>query len=185
MDQGDTAPADHAHGGLCKLGDPEATPAPLLCPITSRTYTKGYGQDKDSSVWGLPPYDEKKGCSGLQFDFGNRMPDGPSCAAVVVADKVGNRNVSRPLRLCIEKGLTKVCDRAIYRERSINPPFFAYTNPNQPFDPAKVPNCTGTATKDKMGKWQVDAQKPCRSGAKLNTGDVLDHFPAGELQVIQ
>jgi hypothetical protein len=43
-------------------------------------------------------------CGGTQFDtIGNNISDGWACLAVVAKDKLGNKSVSRPIRVCIDK----------------------------------------------------------------------------------
>ena len=41
-------------------------------------------------------------CTGSQIDFRNLAPDGWLCVAAAATDDVGNRGVSRPIRLCLD-----------------------------------------------------------------------------------
>jgi hypothetical protein len=40
-------------------------------------------------------------CAGHQFDASNNLKDGWTCLAVVASDKLGNKQVSRPIRICV------------------------------------------------------------------------------------
>lgn len=40
-------------------------------------------------------------CAGRQFDASNNLKDGWACLAVAAADKLGNSQVSRPIRICV------------------------------------------------------------------------------------
>jgi hypothetical protein len=74
------------------------------------------------------------GCMGLPFDFSaNGISDGWACAAVEAKDKLGNRGVSPPIRLWVDKSWNA--------NKSV--PVSAATA-------ATAPHCTGTM--DKTGK---------------------------------
>jgi hypothetical protein len=79
---------------------------------------------------------------GRQFDaLANHVNDGWVCVAVQVSDKLGNTQVSRPLRVCIDKdGMGGECS----------------TNK------APMPDCTGTQTTSKPNV-VVDGSKPCKA----------------------
>jgi hypothetical protein len=79
---------------------------------------------------------------GRQFDgLANHVSDGWICLAVAVADHLGNLQVSRPLRVCVDKdGKGGECDPA--------------TRP-------AMPDCTGTQTTSKPNV-TVDPAKPCK-----------------------
>ena len=53
-------------------------------------------------------------CQGTQFDAGY-LPDGWFCVAVEAEDAVGNRAISKPLHLCLDKGWTdpSVCKQSL------------------------------------------------------------------------
>lgn len=95
---------------VCKMtvGIPGAKNGPpQLCINNSLTIVKTYWFNfAEPSIYGIPPFTKPpaENCFGLQFDAGNRgLPEGETlCAAVVAYDKVGNRSVSAPLRLCME-----------------------------------------------------------------------------------
>jgi hypothetical protein len=40
-------------------------------------------------------------CGGRQFDASNGLHDGWACVAVEASDKLGNKQVSRPIRICV------------------------------------------------------------------------------------
>ena len=40
-------------------------------------------------------------CAGHQFDASNNLKDGWACLAAVASDKMGNKQVSRPIRICV------------------------------------------------------------------------------------
>lgn len=123
----EATPGDDSAAGLCTPGN-VLTSAGELCSTTYNqakaryrfsgggTEAKGnvttinmfYTPDKmsSSSVWGLPPYEQRPSlqCGGTQFDaLANNISDGWACLAVVAQDKLGNSQVSRPLRVCIDK----------------------------------------------------------------------------------
>jgi hypothetical protein len=60
-------------------------------------------------VFTLPPTDGKS-CVGLQLDSLNVLPEGPYCVALRGSDTVGNRNVARPLRVCINRTGGTACN---------------------------------------------------------------------------
>jgi hypothetical protein len=59
------------------------------------------------SIWSLPPVGSGAAnalCGGTQLDaLANFLTDGWACFAIRAQDKLGNKQVSRPLRLCIDK----------------------------------------------------------------------------------
>jgi hypothetical protein len=79
-------------------------------------------------------------CVGRQFDgLANHINDGWVCLAVAVSDKLGNTQVSRPLRVCLDKdGDGKECGA----------------------NAAPMPDCTGTQTMSKP-MVAVDSTKHC------------------------
>jgi hypothetical protein len=85
------------------------TMAPLsVCDGSSLTFILPYLESQsEPAIWGIPPLAAPpfSDCLGLPFDAGNKgLPAGRTlCVAVVATDKVGNRNVSEPLRICMEK----------------------------------------------------------------------------------
>lgn len=97
--------------GLLPVGDPNTVmPPPLICfnDLTIHlSYTNASKGMPEPSIWSIPPIGNAPGqlCEGVQFDAANsKLPEGPLCAAVVAYDVAGNRNVSRPLRLCYDNG---------------------------------------------------------------------------------
>lgn len=53
-------------------------------------------------IWTIGPVTTRE-CAGLQLDSLNVLPEGAYCVAVRAADMAGNRNISKPLRICIER----------------------------------------------------------------------------------
>jgi len=90
----------HESGVLCSGSDKD--PPPSLCATTSLTYTIGYSASLLPSIWTLAPVlSDGLHCVGNQFDAANSLTDGWACVAVEAADKMGNKQVSRPIRVCI------------------------------------------------------------------------------------
>lgn len=111
--------ADFSEGppdNVCNpIGIPGAKNAPPpLCIRNSLTVVKTYWFNfVEPSIYSIPPFPKppSETCMGLQFDAGNKgLPEGVTlCAAIVAYDKVGNRSVSAPLRLCMEKSPGTKC----------------------------------------------------------------------------
>jgi hypothetical protein len=86
-----------------------SSPPNTLCATTysplkqaSMTYSLGYSSGLPA-IWTLAPIiNDKLQCAGRQFDSANNLKDGWACVAVVAADKLGNKQVSRPIRICVE-----------------------------------------------------------------------------------
>jgi hypothetical protein len=91
------------------------------------TVNMWYTGDRAPSLWGIPPYEyglRNLLCGGTQFDaLANNIQDGWACVAVMAQDKLGNAQVSRPLRVCIDKdGRGNECPhKAIARVRATTP----------------------------------------------------------------
>src|ERR1039457_4303656 len=67
------------------------------------TYLMAYASQLSlPSIWTIPPiiYDGLQ-CAGRQFDASNNLHDGWACVAVEASDKLGNKQVSRPIRICV------------------------------------------------------------------------------------
>ena len=60
--------------------------------------------DRQPAIWTVgPAVDDGVQCAGRQFDaFANNISDGWACLAVQATDGLGNMQVSRPLRVCID-----------------------------------------------------------------------------------
>jgi hypothetical protein len=75
------------------------------------TLVLGYGgggsTTKLSSIWTIPKQESGAAnplCGGTQLDtLANFVNDGWACLALFTSDKLGNKQVSRPFRLCIDK----------------------------------------------------------------------------------
>jgi len=93
--------ADFTHEtGLLSSGSDPKAPDPL-CVTTNLTYTIGYSASLPS-IWTIAPVlTDGLHCVGNQFDASNSLKDGWACVAVEAADKMGNKQVSRPIRVCI------------------------------------------------------------------------------------
>lgn len=85
----------------------QENPPGALCATTfsaekgrSMTYSMKY--EGGPSIWTIPPIvSDKLQCAGRQFDASNNLGDGWACVAVVAADGLGNKQVSRPIRVCV------------------------------------------------------------------------------------
>jgi hypothetical protein len=57
------------------------------------------------AIWTVPPaVEDRLQCAGRQFDaLANNVNDGWACLAVSATDRLGSQQVSRPLRVCIDK----------------------------------------------------------------------------------
>ena len=98
----------------CPTGSASTPPDPLcsadLCnPLkgvpawpSCLTYSMSYLVTDAQAIWSLGPVtDDKLQCAGRQFDASNNLHDGWACVAAVAADTLGNKQVSRPLRICV------------------------------------------------------------------------------------
>jgi hypothetical protein len=124
----------------CGQGTAGVAPDPL-CGTSGLTTTMAYLTLSTPAIYTIPPIiNDKLWNLGRQFDaLGNHLNDGWVCLAVAVADKLGNLQVSRPLRICVDKdGQGDECGA------------------NRP----APPDCTGTLTATQP-KPVVDATKHC------------------------
>jgi hypothetical protein len=103
-------------GSLCSGAD--ANPPNPLCITTYSalkheylTYLLGYSGGGLPSIWTIGPIvGDSLQCAGRQFDASNNLNDGWACLAVEAADKLGNKQVSRPIRVCVAaKTDSKAC----------------------------------------------------------------------------
>jgi hypothetical protein len=93
-----TGDFSHESGVACSGSEDRPLP---LCGTTSLTYTLGYSAALPS-IWTIAPVvADGLHCVGNQFDASNSLKDGWACVAVEAADKMGNKQVSRPIRVCI------------------------------------------------------------------------------------
>jgi hypothetical protein len=93
-------------GSSCS-GSDQATPDPF-CKTTYSlikhkymTYSLG-SKSGIPSIWTLGPVvGDGIQCAGRQFDSSNNLHDGFACVAAVASDRLGNKQVSRPIRMCV------------------------------------------------------------------------------------
>ncbi len=87
----------------CVPGTDATHPDPL-CYTTDLTMAIPYTTGSEPAIWTLAPVvPSGLQCVGNQFDaFANNVHDGWSCMAVRAADKLGNVQVSRVLRVCVD-----------------------------------------------------------------------------------
>lgn len=106
-------------GSSCSAGG-ESSVKPL-CATTysplkgqSMTYSLGYNASNAPAIWTLGPIvSDSLQCAGRQFDASNNLKDGWACIAVKAADTLGNMQVSRPIRICIQaEPNSKACSAA-------------------------------------------------------------------------
>jgi hypothetical protein len=112
-----------------QLGDPAGVAPLALCSFSSpMTFVISADDGVTPVIYTVPPVvNNPFDCVGFQFDSLNRMPEGPACFAVVARDNAGNHLVSKPLRVCIDRG-------------------GGQCNPGT-WPPTTLPNCTGTYDK--------------------------------------
>jgi hypothetical protein len=127
-------------GAPCLSGSDAKPPEPL-CLTTNLSQAIAYSSPALPAIYTVPPVVPGGQCVGRQFDaLGNNVADGWICLAVAVSDKLGNSQVSRPLRVCIDKdGVGGECGAS-------KPP---------------MPDCTGTQTMSKPNV-VIDTAKPCK-----------------------
>jgi hypothetical protein len=98
----------HEPGSACSGTDSSSPKA--LCDSTysvlkgqAMTYSLAYAvQLSLPSIWTIPPIvSDGIQCAGRQFDASNNLHDGWACVAVEASDKLGNKQVSRPIRICV------------------------------------------------------------------------------------
>jgi hypothetical protein len=143
-------------------GDMSSMPPVPLCLVTDLSFAMSYTIGADPSIWTLPPViADKVDCQGLQLDALNDLPDGPICVAVRAQDVAGNHNVSKALRLCVDRFGKGACDLNVYHPHGPN------------MDNSKLPDtCTGSV--DNMGKVN---QTRCNAGVLRNDGKLVDAYP--------
>ena len=98
----------HEPGSACSGND--ANPPKPLCDTTyspmkdqDQTYLLPYAvQFSQPAIWTIPPIiNDGLQCAGRQFDTSNNLHDGWACVAVEASDNLGNKQVSRPIRICV------------------------------------------------------------------------------------
>ena len=97
----------HQPGVSCSGSDANS-PDPLCTTTYSKlknqymTYSIPYSYDDLSAIWTIQPIAGSAWqCGGRQFDAANNLHDGWACVAVEASDKLGNKQVSRPIRICV------------------------------------------------------------------------------------
>ena len=128
----------YAVPGYCKPGG-QPNPPDTLCDTTPMTLALGYSNNLPA-IWTLPPVMTGVDCTGLQFDtLANHIGDGWICVAAAFVDGTGNRQVTAPLRLCVNQAGGMTCP-----------------------DSNPMPNCTGTLDPT-TGTVSATACNPVRS----------------------
>jgi hypothetical protein len=125
------------HPSFCDAwGEAEEPPEPL-CKTVNATIAIHYTVSKEPSIYTIPPIGSCPKCMGLPFDFlANTIDDGWACVAAVAKDKLGNRGISPPIRLYVQK---------------------KWVRTQKTSGPAGEPSCTGT--KDASG---TVTNTPCK-----------------------
>jgi hypothetical protein len=149
----DFPPTTDSNGTLvsyppCEQGTADKAPEPICdTSLLSVTIPSNVALNIPATYTVPPVIADKKWNLGRQFDaLGNHVTDGWICLAVAAADKLGNLQVSRPIRVCVDKdGMGNEC------------------GPSRP----PPPNCTGTLTA-LQPKVVVDVSKPCLPWALYN-----------------
>jgi hypothetical protein len=119
-------------GTACVDDDP---PLPLAPNAGDNTFTASLNApDGTPAVYAIIPVEADRQsvlALGDELDFGNDIPEGWVCLAVAASDKIGNKGVSAPLRVCLCRSWTPGGD--ICPACSFLP------------DVSSAPDCTGTA----------------------------------------
>jgi hypothetical protein len=136
----DYTPSTPPPGAPCVSGIDMKAPDPL-CLTTDLSQAIYYSAAILPAIYTIPPVLSGGQCVGRQFDnLANHVNDGWICLAVQVSDKLGNTQVSRPIRVCVDKdGMGGECGAS-------KPP---------------MPDCTGTQTQSKPDVI-IDKTKPCK-----------------------
>jgi len=87
----------------CTVGT-ASTPPDSLCFTTDLSIAIPYTFAKEPAIWSpAPVIPAGLQCVGNQFDaYANNIRDGWACMAVRAADKLGNQQVSRVVRVCVD-----------------------------------------------------------------------------------
>jgi len=105
-----TGAADFTHEPSSACSGRDQNPPKPLCDTTyslmkdqAQTYLLAYAvQLGQPAIWTVPPIiNDGLQCAGRQFDTSNNLHDGWACVAVEASDKLGNKQVSRPIRICV------------------------------------------------------------------------------------
>lgn len=133
----DFTPSDLPAGAPCGPGDESKPPEPL-CWTTALPVAIPYGIGKLPSIWTIPPVlGDQVQCLGRQFDrVANHFQPGWICLAVVAADKLGNMQVSRPMRLCIGNSCPEPAPDCTGTQTAVGPP--PVVDANRPCKPWRV-----------------------------------------------
>lgn len=80
-------------------------PSPISLHSSAMSFVMSYAVSTLPAIWTLPPIvNNKLQCAGRQLDaLGSNVTDGWVCLAVAAADALGNMQVSRVLRVCVDK----------------------------------------------------------------------------------
>jgi hypothetical protein len=82
----------------------DTTATPAIGHVDHMSSVISYANAGLPAIWTVPPViEDKVQCAGRQFDaLANNLKDGWACVAVRATDKLGNQQISRVLRLCID-----------------------------------------------------------------------------------
>jgi hypothetical protein len=123
-----------------------------LCDTTDMTVALAYTVGTQPAIWTIPPIvGDGLSCVGRQVDtLASSVNDGWICLAVAAADKLGNMQVSRPIRVCVDKdGKGGECS-----------------------SPPPAPNCTGTLVSPGPPP-MVDGSRPCKPWASYPKSEIF------------
>jgi hypothetical protein len=97
------------NAGVCTGGDAATAPPPLCAKELQAQVVIDTEVTDQPQIYGIPVVDEFN-CLGYFVDMtAHGIADGWACAAVRATDNLGNRNVSAPLRLCIDNDISGDC----------------------------------------------------------------------------
>ena len=89
-------------GNESKAQYPSDDSVDLVAHCDSMTAVLSYSVDRLASIYTIGPIvGNGLECAGHQFDASNNLKDGWACLAVTASDKRGNKQVSRPIRICV------------------------------------------------------------------------------------
>ena len=144
--KGEYTPLPYQLHPACHIWGLNDKPPTALClPVLTTVKIYSTAVKTNPAIYTIPPVDSKSDgfkCLGLPFDFrANNIEDGWACAAAVADDNLGNRGVSPPIRVMVDKD---------WKSR--------ISIPLGPTEMTGLPHCTGTMQSD--GK--ISSSKACK-----------------------
>jgi hypothetical protein len=154
----------------------DTTHPTALCYTSDLTMAIPYSFSKEPAVWGLAPVVTSSPlCLGNQFDdFANNIHDGWACVAVRAADKLGNQQVSRVLRVCIDHdGVGNECPHRPLVAITNATPMVVSTGAPHGLASGDVVIVTRADVINANGRWQVTVSDPYTFSLDGSAADAL------------